>query len=201
MVDFFSSLKDSTSRDPSSANEREIRAIYDETEIIVYQAFNDEIADWALNNGRFGGPYKFSRMTWIKPSFFWMMHRSGWATKPGQQRILAISIKRTFFDSLVNRGILTSNYNDDDIKWKESFANNDTRIQWDPERDVAGIKLKNVRAIQIGVSGASLIKMHEQAICSIQDITQYAIDTRSRLLDTEIGVTLMPNERLYSIFC
>ncbi|WP_422570328.1 DUF4291 family protein, partial [Erwinia billingiae] len=29
-------------------------------------------------------------MTWIKPSFLWMMYRSGWGMKdPGQKRILA----------------------------------------------------------------------------------------------------------------
>jgi hypothetical protein len=37
-------------------------------------------------------------MTWIKPSFGWMMYRSGWAAKPGQERILAIEISRTGFD-------------------------------------------------------------------------------------------------------
>jgi hypothetical protein len=26
--------------------------------------------------------------TWVKPSFLWMMYRSGWATTPGQERIL-----------------------------------------------------------------------------------------------------------------
>ena len=37
-------------------------------------------------------------MTWIKPSFLWMMYRCGWATKPGQERVLAITIRRAGFE-------------------------------------------------------------------------------------------------------
>jgi hypothetical protein len=37
-------------------------------------------------------------MTWIKPSFLWMMYRCGWATKPGQERVLAIQITREGFE-------------------------------------------------------------------------------------------------------
>ena len=31
-------------------------------------------------------------MSWIKTSFLWMMHRSGWGTKENQERILQINI-------------------------------------------------------------------------------------------------------------
>lgn len=35
------------------------------------------------------------RMTWIKPSFLWMMYRAGWGFKDkGQRRVLAIDISR-----------------------------------------------------------------------------------------------------------
>ena len=41
--------------------------------------YNDKIADYALEHQKFGGkhfnPY---RMTWIKPSFAWMLFRSGY---------------------------------------------------------------------------------------------------------------------------
>jgi hypothetical protein len=35
---------------------------------------------------------------WIKPSFLWMMYRCGWATKPLQERVLAVEITRTGFE-------------------------------------------------------------------------------------------------------
>ena len=73
--------------------ERQIRAVYVTTHTIrVYQAYSDEIADAALVRGTFiSPPFKMDRMTWIKPSFLWMMYRAGWGYKDvGQRRILAM---------------------------------------------------------------------------------------------------------------
>jgi hypothetical protein len=62
--------------------ERQVRAVYTDTTITVYQAYSAEIAAPALRAGRFV-PFKRERMTWIKPSFLWMMYRCGWAAEPG----------------------------------------------------------------------------------------------------------------------
>lgn len=57
----------------------EIRAEWDDEGVFFYQAYSDAIADWALENQRFGGPhFKTKQMTWIKPSFAWMLYRSGY---------------------------------------------------------------------------------------------------------------------------
>ena len=56
-----------------------IFAQYDENNIRVYQAYANPIADEAIRGATFGPSFKLSRMTWIKPSFLWMMYRSGWA--------------------------------------------------------------------------------------------------------------------------
>lgn len=61
-------------------NNREIRAIYNAETIRVYQAYNNIIADEAIMLNKFGNSFSMNRMTWIKPSFLWMMYRSGWAT-------------------------------------------------------------------------------------------------------------------------
>ena len=78
--------------------ERNIYAVFDDKTIRVYQAYNNEIADEALKLGKVGSKFSLTRMTWIKPSILWMMYRSGWATKQGQERILAIDLKREGFD-------------------------------------------------------------------------------------------------------
>ena len=57
---------------------RQVRAVFDDRSIVVYQAYGREIAEAALAHGRFVSPFKRDRMTWIKPSFLWMMYRSGW---------------------------------------------------------------------------------------------------------------------------
>src|SRR5215813_4437604 len=79
--------------------ERQIRASYTDTTIRVYQAYSDAIADTALKHGTFvSPPFSMNRMTWIKPSFLWMMYRAGWGHKDeGQKRILAIDISHEGF--------------------------------------------------------------------------------------------------------
>src|SRR5262245_19225013 len=79
-----------------------VLAQWSDAGVVVYQAYRHETADFALAHGTLGGPhFSRERMTWVKPGFLWMMFRSGWATKPGQERVLAITVKREFFDGLL----------------------------------------------------------------------------------------------------
>ena len=62
-----------------------IGADFDHEGVYFYQAFNNSIADYAVANQRFGGKdFKPVRMTWIKPSFAWVLYRSGYAAKHNQ---------------------------------------------------------------------------------------------------------------------
>ena len=60
----------------------QVRADFDDRGIVGYQAYAPAIAAPALAAQRFLPPFSLNRMTWIKPSFLWLMHRSGWATSP-----------------------------------------------------------------------------------------------------------------------
>ena len=125
----------------------------------VYQAYSPHIAHAAVAAGTFVAPFKRGRMTWIKPSFLWMMYRSGWATKPGQQRILAISITRDGFEWALAHAAL-STYEPGTYTSREAWAEHKraspVRVQWDPDRSVALAPLSR-RAIQIGLSGEALL--------------------------------------------
>ncbi len=70
------------------AAEYEIRANFDATSLVVYQAYRAEIALPAVAQQRFAPPFSLGR-TWIKPSFLWMMERGNWARKAGQEYALA----------------------------------------------------------------------------------------------------------------
>lgn len=70
--------------------QRRIRAAYTADTITVYQAYAPEIGQAAAREGRFPAAWKRDRMTWVKPSFLWMMYRCGWATKPDQETVLAV---------------------------------------------------------------------------------------------------------------
>lgn len=87
---------------------QDIRALYNEKTIRIYQAYNERIANEAIKLGTFGYLFNMDRMTWIKPSFLWIMYRSGWAKKDGQERILAIDIKREGFEEIIENAVLSS---------------------------------------------------------------------------------------------
>jgi RNA:NAD 2'-phosphotransferase (TPT1/KptA family) len=83
-------------------------AHYDDDSIIVYQAHRNSIADYSVEHQKFGGEFSYTRMSWIKPNFLWMMFRSGWAAKDGQERILAVRLRRSFFDELLESAVASS---------------------------------------------------------------------------------------------
>ena len=114
--------------------------------LFVYQAFNSGIADFAVKNQEFGGPhYKFSRMSWIKPNFLWMMYRCGWAQKENQERVLAIEISKASFEIILSKAIHSSyksNLYADKQVWQKDLEESEVRIQWDPDHNPQGDKLQ-----------------------------------------------------------
>lgn len=138
----------------------EIRALYSKDTIRVYQAYNKIIASEAVMKGTFGNNFKMDRMTWIKPSFLWMMYRCGWATKENQECVLAIDIQRNAFDYLVANAVI-STYQEEMYRsreeWKRLIHSSDIRLQWDPERDIHGNPL-NYRSLQLGLRGEAVRK-------------------------------------------
>jgi hypothetical protein len=156
--------------------EHQIRATYDEHTIRVYQAYSDEIADAALTRGTFvTPPFKMDRMTWIKPSFLWMMYRAGWGYKDaGQRRILAIDITREGLQWALEHSCSSHpehSMSKDD--WGRLKAASPVRIQWDPERDLH-LRPLPYRAIQIGISQEAIPLYVNQWIQNITDITDDA---------------------------
>ena len=87
--------------------EHEIRADFDRETIVVYQAYPPMIADAALMAQRFVAPFSMHRMTWIKPSFLWLMHRSNWGQKSGQERVLAVRITRDGWEKALSLAVPT----------------------------------------------------------------------------------------------
>lgn len=158
------------------APERQIRALFGAHTVTVYQAYAPDIADRALAAGTFVPPFKLGRMTWIKPSFLWMMYRSGWATKPGQERILAIQITRDGFEWALGHSTL-SHYQPGTYasheQWAERKFASPVRIQWDPERSIL-LQPLPWRSIQIGLSGEAAANYVRHWITSLSDVTPTA---------------------------
>ncbi|MBA5236536.1 DUF4291 domain-containing protein [Pectobacterium aroidearum] len=185
--------------------QKQIRAYYTSSFIRVYQAYSNEIADSTLANGKFiSPPFSLARMTWIKPSFLWMMYRSGWAKKdPGQNRILAIDLTHSGFREILNQGIL-SHPNDGGClstdEWKRKVSDSDVVIQWDPERDLLLNKL-NYRTIQIGLRREAVKRYTEEWIVDIKDITEKVNDVYNLVISNRLSEAYneLPYEKPYHI--
>eukprot|EP00049_Salpingoeca_infusionum_P018739 m.358583 g.358583 ORF g.358583 m.358583 type:complete len:238 (-) comp18190_c0_seq1:1421-2134(-) len=155
-----------------------ILAEWDEEGVIVYQAYCREIADYALEHQRLGGPaFKTQRMTWIKPSFGWMLYRSGYGHKPGQERVLRIKLTHQGFADILSQCRHVSTNKAEPAPQKHR-GEGGGRVQWDPDRDLHRADRRVPRrmyrrAIQIGVSGA-LSQLYNDSIVSIEDVSELA---------------------------
>lgn len=194
------------------------RGEWDAEGVYVYQAYRPEIADWALENQKFGGPaWKAARMTWIKPSFAWMLYRSGYGEKPGQtQRVLKVKVSHATMAHFLSH-CKCVDYNKDTRKKQKKKkqtqheGGGNGRIQWDPERDLFQSEKKEPRrmlrqrAIQIGLAG-SLSEYYVSHIISIEEVTELArrVGAAHKLEKTKDIMTAMealrpdlPRERPY----
>ena len=169
--------------------------------ITFYAAFNKRIAEDAVKNQKFESGFSFNRMTWVKPSFMWMMHRSGWATKENQENILAITIEKSDVLKILNEAVL-SNFSDSEYRneeeWKLRMAESNVRIQWDSDHDKSGNKLER-KAIQIGLKGETLRKFNSEYIQAIEDITEFVEAQRVHKEIYKRKHFLVPKERVIDL--
>ncbi|MGI5239032.1 DUF4291 domain-containing protein [Dactylosporangium sp. CA-139066] len=179
---------------------REIRAVYSADTITVYQAYNASIALPAVAAGRFTAAFSRDRMTWIKPSFLWMMYRCGWATKPGQEHVLAVEIRRAGFEWALARAC-PSHYDRSAhasaAEWKRQLRESPVRVQWDPERDLHLRPIPGVRSLQLGLSGEATRRYADEWTVSITDVTDLAhrIHALVQARDLDAARALLPPER------
>lgn len=184
-------------------HEREIRAQYNDDTIVVYQAYSPQIAESAVKDQTFRSPFSFHRMTWVKPSFLWLMHRSNWAQKKNQTRTLAIHVSRAGWDKALSLGVLTHpepavyrNHAD----WDAQFQQATIHIQWDTERSLRGTGL-NHYSIQVGISRHLIREFVDEWIMKIEDVSATVARIREfkKTGNQKHAKNLLPSERVYPV--
>jgi hypothetical protein len=180
-----------------------VRARHTESTITVYQAYRPEIGRAAAREGRFPASWKRERMTWIKPSFLWMMYRCGWGTKEDQETVLAVEISREGFAWALRHACLShfvADLHGDRAAWKRQLKQAPTRVQWDPERDLHFNPLP-YRSLQLGLAGEAAVRYADEWIVGIEDVTPLAtkIHDLIRAGQLERAAGLMPEERAYAV--
>jgi hypothetical protein len=182
---------------------RQIRAAYAAESITVYQAYAPAIAEAAVSANRFVAPFRRDRMTWIKPSFLWMMYRCGWATKPGQERVLAVEIARAGFEWALTNACLShfvpGQYTDR-RSWSQLLKHSPVRIQWDPERSLT-LGALPYRSLQVGLSAQAVDRYIDEWTISTTDLTPTVrtIHDLLRAGDNAAATELLPVERPYPL--
>ncbi|WP_328926314.1 DUF4291 domain-containing protein [Streptomyces sp. NBC_00190] len=181
---------------------RQIRAAHTAATVTVYQAYSPSLGVPAARGGRFPPAWKRERMTWIKPSFLWMMYRCGWAAKADQETVLAIDITREGFDRALREACL-SHYEPgvhaDRGAWQQSLRATSARVQWDPERDLH-LNTLPYRSLQLGLSGPASRAYADEWTVAIRDVTPLAREIHG-LLRSGDGATaqaLLPVETPYA---
>lgn len=185
--------------------------------ITVYQAYNAAIATAACAAQKLDASplFKLTRMTWIKPSWCWMMYRAGYSYKDANQaRILALRMRKGDLWTLLRTAELTTHAprsppgtsapsagpdaspsDASGADAAEATRTTDTekpksgkvKVQWDPERDTRLEKL-DYRSIQIGIPAGMAARWISEWIVDITDVTGTARDLK-KVLDGEPGIT------------
>lgn len=177
-----------------------ILAQFDDESIVVYQAYRPSIGHFAAENGYFGGDFKLTRMSWIKPNFLWMMYRSGWAKKEGQEVVLAVRLQRKAFDSIVAQAVPSTfkpELYPDQEAWKKAVAESNVRLQFDPDHNPRGHPVER-RAIQLGLRGEVLAQYAKDWIISIEDISQF-VQEQHENVQGRCENLMIPKEEIYPV--
>lgn len=180
---------------------RHILAQFDDETVVVYQAYNPTIGQFAAQNGYFGSGWSASRMSWIKPNFLWMMFRCGWATKENQETVLALTIRRADWEKILAQSI-PSSFDParfaTEAEWKKALAHSDMRLQWDPDHGPTGEKLTR-RAVQLGLRGDILQSFSRDWLVNVEDITPQVRAEHAHVLARGWDKLQTPCEHAYPV--
>jgi uncharacterized protein DUF4291 len=190
---------DQVARWPESG--RHVLAQFDESSIIVYQAYRPAIGLWAIEHGRLGGPeFSFTRMSWIKPNFLWMMYRSGRGSKPGQEVTLGLRIRRSFFDCVLREAVASTFSQEthaSEMEWRKAIESSDVRLQWDPDHDPFGKPLPR-RALQLGLRGDALRRLASTDLIEVIDVSSLVAEQRMYVDQGLLKELHTPREDVYT---
>jgi hypothetical protein len=130
-----------------------------------------------------------NRMTWVKPSFTWMMYRSGWARKAEQEVVLGIDIRRDCFEWGLARSSLShfdAKMHANHEEWRAVKGASPMRVQWDPERTLR-MEALPWRTIQVGIGPSMVDAYVTEWISRIEDMTALVREIESLMSEEDVA--------------
>ncbi len=186
------------------ARGRHVLASFDDESVVVYQAYRPSIGRFAVEHQRLGGPgFSFERMSWIKPNFLWMMFRSGWGTKPGQEVVLALRLRRVAFDALLAEAVASTpdavpGRWASEAEWRAAVAASSVRLQWDPDHHPSGAPVER-RAVQLGLRGPALRGLAGEWLLDVEDMSALIAAQRPHVEARAWERLELPREDVYPV--
>jgi hypothetical protein len=182
---------------------RQVRAVYTPETITVYQAYPPAVALAAAKAGAFVPPFKRDRMTWLKPSFLWMMFRSQWAAPDTQERVLAVEMTREGFEWALAHSCLAQydhTFFPDREQWAATLSRSPVRVQWEHERSIE-LKPLPHRALRVGLGVETIDRYVQDWTVGITDVTHQArrMGELVRKGDFFRAERMLPDERPYPL--
>lgn len=182
--------------------QKQIYAAYDDEGLYIYQAFKPKTVANAVAKGTFGAGFNTNRLTWIKPSFAWVLQRTQYATKHRMNAIARIKLSHEGWLHVLEQAVPTQfdpNRYENEEEWQQALETAIVIHQWDPERNLTGQKLDRA-AIQIGMRSEVLsLKYINEWILGIEDVTDLAHEIGAVARDTNPTLPEVPEERIYPI--
>jgi hypothetical protein len=138
-------------------------------------------------------------MSWIKPNFLWMMYRSSWGQAEGQEVVLGLRIRRSFFDWLLSSAVFSSfdaSRHASREQWQTAVAGSDVRLQWDPDHLPTGDKCER-RAVQLGLRADALARFGRTELLEVIDMSPLVEEQRELASSWRDGRLQTPVETCY----
>lgn len=162
---------------------RRVLATFDERAVVVWQAHRPEVADHALACQRFGGElWRIDRVTRLRLSLPSLLARSGWGTRAGRERILAVRLARAGFDAILRQAVpaefdpavyaskgawhLATRYANVTLSWHRDVDAVGGECGWDTPR--------------IGLREHALRAFTDQWVVGVEDVTAWVEANRGR---------------------
>ncbi|KAJ3337657.1 hypothetical protein HDU93_000735 [Gonapodya sp. JEL0774] len=181
-----------TKRSANPTSGHRIVAAYTDENVIVYQVCSSQLADSYLDNGNLAAASSLpTKRLWLRPSFILSCYRCGWTTWPNKDRILAVTLTRSAFNSLLKEGEPSMRRN--------AFAvpKFDVQLQWTPERAPDG-GCESWEAIQFGLKGdAAKRYVTGEGVVKVEDVTMFVRENRQKAAEMGWGALQVPDEKEY----
>jgi hypothetical protein len=156
------------------ASGRHLLAQFDADTVTVFQSFDREVGDYAIEKGCFGGPaFRRDRSSAIRLSLLDVLSRSDWGEKPGREVTLALRLRREAFDVLLRQAIHSAypeGVYPSKRSWQLATRYSSVSITWSPDRDLAGCELSRYCA-RFGIRDRSLVMFASEWIDDVIDLS------------------------------